>query len=107
MSWPVIEELEQDDVFLSKEGTLLIDEYIGLVDHSYQRYKIILGKASKRTVRDYKEEDPNLAYSINRLVEIIPESNLVAVKVYYQDPGVGYGEILFIYFNGKWFEVHE
>jgi len=100
------EELEKDSPLLSDDGNLVVTGYIGTVNHEEERYEIIEGDAEEVEIRDFKEEDPNLACFIYGLVEIIPKSDPVVVKTWHirEDD---YDEYLFIYTDGKWFEVHE
>ena len=89
---------------IGKDGGLLLDEYKCDVSYDDSLVKI-KGKADVKVVENYKETRPELAYSINRKVEIIPRASHLVVENYFRHQFRRYLKIVYIFRNGKWYEL--
>ena len=100
-----LEKLESK--VLLKNNELVLDEVVSNVNKEYARYYLLYGNVEEYVEKDYKKEDPNLAYFINRRVIIKPVSELVVVKyVWRHEPFRHVYSDLFIYIKGTWYVEH-
>ena len=90
---------------IGQDGGLILDEYVCSVGYDDSRVKIIKGKAEVIILKDYKKTNPELAYIVNRKIEIVPRTSFVIVENYFRRQFRRYTKYVYIYKNGAWYEL--